>query len=326
LTIAINGRPGRFPQICQVCLFIPGNIMRLIHLLLILLVFTGCARRPSEDVIRLNQLEPLTPAAEPGVVPLRIAVAAVISPKGTVESYTPLLDYLSQRLQRPVELVQRRTYREINDLLAANQVDLAFVCTSAYIVGAREFGMELLVAPQVKGDTVYHSLLLVPDNSPARSMADLRGGVFAFTDPISNTGRKYPTSLVQELGDRPETFFSRVFFTYSHDEAILAVANRVADGAAVDSLVYEFAVARDPVLAGKVRIIHRSPPFGIPPVVVSPRLRPQLRAELQTILLEMASDPAGMAALAVLDIDRFVLISDDAYVSARQLELSLNEP
>jgi hypothetical protein len=34
----------------------------------------------------------------------------------------------------------------------------------------------------------------------------------------------------------------------------------------------------------------------------------------------MDSDPAGQAALAAVGIDRFVLVSDAAYDSARELE------
>jgi phosphonate transport system substrate-binding protein len=79
---------------------------------------------------------------------------------------------------------------------------------------------------------------------------------------------------VQQLGHTPDTFFARTFFTYSHDNAIYAVADGVADGAAVDSLIYEFALLRDPDLANRVRIIHQSPPFGIPPVVVGPTFAP----------------------------------------------------
>ncbi len=270
--------------------------------------------------VRLNDLRPLpaTPPAE--VTPLRVAVAAVFSPRGNVESYTPLLNYLANKLNRPVEMVQRRTYTEVNDLLRDGEVDVAFVCTSAYVAGQRDFGMQLLAAPQVGGATVYYSNLIVPANSPARSMADLKGQVFAFTDPISFSGRVYPTSLVRGLGAEPETFFGRTFFTYSHDNAIRAVADGLADGAAVDSLVYDFAVARDPALAAKVKIIHRSPPFGIPPVVVRPDVRPQLRAELYDLLLGLQDAPEGPAILAALGFDRFVSIEDAVYDSVRKLD------
>lgn len=259
-------------------------------------------------------------------VPLRVAVASVISPQGTVESYSALLDYISQKLNRPVELIQRRTYLEVNDLIERGEVDVAFVCTSAYIVGHDDFGMELLVAPQVRGETVYYAYLIVPANSPAHDMADLKGKVFAFTDPISLTGRAYPTSLIQSLDSTPETFFSRVFFTYSHDEAIYAVANGLADGASVDSLVYEFALMRDPSLAQKVKVIHRSPPFGIPPVVVNPNLRPQVKAELRDLLLKMHLDPIGQNALDAIGVERFVLINDEAYAAVRSLMYSVSLP
>lgn len=295
---------------------------RLSILGLLLLVLTACTSAENVQVssyVDLSDQQPLPTPLDNEVTPLRVAVAAVISPKGTVESYAPFLDYLSNWLDRPVELVQRRTYLEINDLIAKGEVDIAFVCTSAYVAGHDQFGMELLVAPQVNGETVYYSLLIVPADSPAKSMADLRGKVFAFTDPMSLSGRMYPTYLVQQLGSTPEEFFARTFFTYSHDDAVRAVANKVADGANVDSLVYDFAVARDPSLAEKTRIVHRSPAFGIPPVVVGAHTRPQLRAELQSLFLRMNEDEEGRAALQAIGVDRFVLIEDGAYDGVRLL-------
>jgi phosphonate transport system substrate-binding protein len=292
------------------------------RILLLLILLASCSPLPQPQivgVVNLNDLQPLPTPANQQAVPLRVAVAAVISPKGTVESYAPFLNYLEARLNRPVELIQRRTYLEVNDLIEHGEVDLAFVCTSAYVQGHDTFGMELLVAPQVSGKTVYNSYLIVPATSEARSMADLRGKVFAFTDPISLSGRVYPTYLVQQLGYKPEEFFSRVFFTYSHDEAIRAVASGVADGAAVDSLVYEYALARDPSLAKKVKVIHRSPDFGIPPVVVSPFTRPQTRLELQSLLLSMDRDPEAQEALASIGVERFTMITDSAYDSVRIL-------
>jgi phosphonate transport system substrate-binding protein len=295
-------------------------VILLSSLILLLVAACGPANQPY-PAITLSDLEPL-PAYDTtvDVVPLRVAIAAIISPQGTAESYAPLLDYLGTRLGRPVELVQRRTYAEVNNLIERGEVDLAFVCTKAYVMGHRDFGMELVAAPQMGGETVYHSVLIVPAESPARSMADLRGLVFAFTDPLSNTGCMYPTHLVQQLGETPAAFFERTLYTYSHDDAIRAVAEGLADGAAVDSLVYEFTLARTPELGQRTRIIHRSPPFGMPPAVVNPNIRPQLRAQLREILLQMDGDPQGREALATAGFDRFVQIEDDAYDSVRDLE------
>lgn len=296
--------------------------MKKFFLLLLMILTVSCSPLPETEVVGSVDLDNLQPLPTPdghSAVPLRIAVAAVISPEGTVQSYSPLLLYLEEKLNRPVELIQRKTYLEVNDLIEHGEVDVAFVCTSAYVEGHDTFGMELLVAPQVNGETVYNSVLIVPTSSKANNMSDMRGKIFAFTDPISLSGRVYPTYLVHELGFTPEEFFASTFFTYSHDEAIRAVASGVADGAAVDSLVYEFAVARDPSLADKVRVIHRSPDFGIPPVVISPFTRPQVKADIQNLLLGMSKDPTAKDALASIGVESFVLIDDGAYDGVREL-------
>ncbi len=48
--------------------------------------------------------------------PLRVAVAAMISPKETFIYHRQILDYIGRRLNRGVELVQRKTYGDINAL------------------------------------------------------------------------------------------------------------------------------------------------------------------------------------------------------------------
>ena len=253
-------------------------------IIITVLVMTSCGSANAalpQRVIRLSDLRPLQTTPVTSTVSLRVAVAAVISPRGTTESYQPLLDYLAAKLDRPIELVQRRTYAEVNQLIQNGQVDLAFVCTSAYVEGHDQFGMQLLAAPQVSGQTTYHSVLIVPADSSVNNLSDLRGKVFAFTDPMSLSGRMYPTWLIREFGTTPDQFFARTFFTYSHDDAIHAVADHLADGAMVDSLVYDFAVARNPELGRQTRLVLRSPPFGIPPIVVGPNVRPQVIATLK---------------------------------------------
>lgn len=292
-------------------------------LLLAALMLSACLPGPSIEpagYVDLNQLNSLPTPMESDVRPLRVAIAAVISPQGSAESYAPLLEYIAERLNRPVERIQRRTYAEVNELLRSGEVDLAFVCTSSFISGQRQFNLQLLAAPQVDNQTFYQAKIIVPANSTADHLTDLRGEVFAFTDPTSFTGRVYPTYLLQELGEKPESFFRRTIFTYSHDDAIRAVAAGVAGGASVDSLVLDFALKREPELKSSIRVIHASPPFGMPPVVISPDIRPQLQAELSELLLTMDQNPQGREALQALDYDRFVQVDAEDYRSAKEIE------
>ncbi len=285
---------------------------------MVAIALTACAGQ-ALPVVDIGARLPVPAAASTEVAPIRIAVAAILSPESSFDAYQGIADYLQETIGRPVELVQRRTYREVNDLVATGEVDIAFVCTAAYVFGHDTFGMQLLVAPQIGGSTTYRSSLIVRADSKAASIADLRDAVFAFTDPWSMTGHIYPVSLVEAIGSGPDDFFSMTFYTYSHDRAIAAVADGVADAAAVDSLVLDAELASDPGLGARIRVIEDSREFGIPPVVVSPTTPLTQRALISEALLAMADDPRGRLALARLGFDRFVEIDDAAYEGVRQV-------
>ncbi|MHB8792578.1 MAG: substrate-binding domain-containing protein [Thermoleophilia bacterium] len=294
-------------------------------LLLFLTVASGCLGI-GEDVesISLTDIRPAntTTATTPAstMPPLNIAVAGMISPKETLVSYRDMLDYFSARMGQPLNLVQRDTYSEINNLVNQGDVQMAFVCTGAYTEGKRDFGMELLVAPQMYGETYYYSYIIVPTDSDAMDFADLRGKKFAFTDPLSNSGKLSPTFLLAQMNETPDSFFSSYTFTYSHDRSIDAVGEKVVDGAAVDSLIWNYFNSKEPELTAKTRIILKSPPYGIPPVVVPPGLDPALKEKLKNVLLHMHEDEEGRKILAEIRIDRFVEVPDDLYDTVREMD------
>lgn len=79
-------------------------------------LMAGCASAPEHAWVSVVEaVPPAAPTiptdtgAKGGQSPLRVAIAAVISPKGIVQSYWPFLSYLAERTGRPVELVQRQT-------------------------------------------------------------------------------------------------------------------------------------------------------------------------------------------------------------------------
>lgn len=222
-------------------------------------------------------------------------------------------------------MVQGKTYAETNDMVKSGEVALALVCTNPYLEGREDFGMELLVAPEVNGETAYYSVLIVARDSAAQSLADLRGQSFAFTDPMSNTGRLVPLYQLALIGETPDSFFSRTTFTYAHDDSVRAVASGVVAGAAVDSLVFDYMQRAEPDVIAKVKIVERWGPYGISPIVVNPRLDAALKAELRSILLGMDEDSHGRAVLQGLGVDRFVVPDDSIYDSVREMRAFLRE-
>lgn len=250
---------------------------------------------------------------------LRVAVGAMISPKETLIYYNQLLDYISDKLGMEVQLVQRKTYSEINELLGKWQIDLAFICSGPYVTGKEKYNFELLVTPQVRGSNFYQSYLIVNKDSLFHKFDDLRGRVFAFTDPESNTGKLVPAYWLSQMGETPESFFEKTIYTYGHDNSIMAVSKSLVDGAAVDSLIWEFYNKKNPVFTSRTRIIKKSEPYGIPPLVASRYLSQELKDRIRLMFLTLHKEDEGQRILDELMIDRFTAPREEWYNSIRQI-------
>ena len=251
--------------------------------------------------------------------PILIALASVMSPHETIGYYRKIADYVSKKTGRQAILVQRKTYAEVNMLLANGDVDIAFLSTGAYSSYRGMNEIELFVMAEHRGNSLYTAELIVHKDSPFQKFEDLEGKTFAFTDPLSYSGHMVIEDRLKQNNTVPEKFFSRYFYTYSHDKALWAVANKVADAASLDSQIYEYAKEKTPELTGNVRIIasFKGAPTG--PVVISKKLKIEQKEQLRYIFLSMQEDPEAFEAMQGLVIDRFIIPTPELYEPLRKL-------
>ena len=214
-------------------------------------------------------------------------------------------EYLSAKIGRPVEFVRRRSYREITDLLESGGLEFAWICGYPFVQKRDPEFLTLLAVPVYRGSPLYQSFIIVHRDSPYAELEDLRGGVFAFSDPESNSGFLYPQSVLANQDETPASFFRQTFFTFNHAETIEAVAEQVADGGAVDSYIWEYMRSFRPEIAEKTRVIMRSPKFGFPPLVSRLGVDAGVVTRMKSALAEMADDPEGRTFLEGLKLDRF---------------------
>jgi phosphonate transport system substrate-binding protein len=286
---------------------------------LMMAVCPACERQRPEIDLERNGSGAGAAKQDDRLPELHIAVGAMISPETTRIYYEELLSLIARRMGRRAVFSQRRTYAEVNDLVRKKEADLAFVCSGPYTQGKKEFGMEILAVPVANGTSVYHSYIIAGVSSSIASFSDMRGKRFAFTDPQSNTGALVPTYMLARRGETPGSFFGEVFYSNSHDNSIRAVAEGQADGAAVDSLIWEFVNRINPALTARTRVVEKSPPYGIPPIVVHPGLDPATKSQLKEILLSLHRDEQAARLLAKIQIDRFVAGNDAMYDTVREM-------
>jgi phosphonate transport system substrate-binding protein len=278
-------------------------------------LFIACGEKQNfKEVEIIDKHSPESQTVQKDTVPvIYVAVSTMISPLETFNLYKDVMDYISKKLNVRIEFKQRKTYREVNELLAENKLDFAFICTGAYLEAINKIPIELLVVPVVEGKPYYQAYIIVNKETNINSFDELKNKSFAFTDPLSNTGYLYVLNLLREKGTTPEKYFSKTIFTYAHDYSIQAVKRKLVDGATVDGLVFEYLKHFQPEKIEGINVIHKSKYFGIPPFVVQKNLDPVLKENLRKVMLQMHLDEEGRKLLNKIMIDKFILADNSLY-------------
>lgn len=228
-------------------------------------------------------------------------------------------EYLSGKMGQPVEFVRRRYYREVMDLLETGSIDFAWICGFPFIQKWEPEFIELMTVPVYAGKPPYHSYIIVHKDSPYLTLVDLKGKVFAFSDPGSNSGYLCPKSLLIKRGESIEAFFRQNFFTFNHYETVKAVAEQVADGGAVDSYIWDYLSTFSPEIASQTRIIRKSATFGFPPFVARIGADKNVASRIKATLLSMAGDPEGRKFLEGPMLDGFGEANASLFNSIREM-------
>ncbi|MGE4496455.1 MAG: phosphate/phosphite/phosphonate ABC transporter substrate-binding protein [Deferribacterales bacterium] len=250
---------------------------------------------------------------------IRFGVASVISPGESYSQYSALSDYLGKKLSMKVAFFQKDSYAKMNTMIREGEVDVATVCTGA-LLDLNEKDYKVLAIPVVRGKSSYNSYVIVSEKSGIKSVDELKGQTFAFTDSLSNSGALYPTYLVtKNTGKTPERYFSKVYYTGNHDKSIFLVNSGVVAGAAVDSLIFEYFREKYPEKVANIRIIDVSPEFLAPPIVASGKVSEKLFKKMQNALTNMHKDDDGRKILGGILVDR--LIPPDSHSLDSMIEM-----
>jgi phosphonate transport system substrate-binding protein len=223
-----------------------------------------------------------------------------------------LTEALSVPISRPVEIVQRRTYREVTGLLLEGSVDAAWLCGYPFLQHRDK--LALLAVPVWQGEPLYQSYLIVSVEDPAISLSELKGSVHAFSDPDSNSGYLVTVSDLANMGYTPERFFARTVFTYGHRNVVRAVAGGLTRSGSVDGYVWEALKKVEPELVAGTRIIARSEFLGFPPVCVrADRLQEEGIQAFRKALLNLSESDKGRQALELLQLDGMTEGGEDLF-------------
>jgi phosphonate transport system substrate-binding protein len=224
---------------------------------------------------------------------------------GTSDRWTPFVNYLAKELGVKVTLRIANDYAAVVEGQRAGNIQIAMYGPAsyarAYITGAQiePFAIE------VSGDGTkgYYSVLYVKTDAPYKSLQELKGKNLCLVDPNSTSGNNVPRYAMHKMGIDPETFFGKVVYAGSHENAVIGVQQGTCDAAfnwwndEKESNLLRMA-RKNMAKAEDFRIIFKSDLIVNSPMAYLTGLPDSLKAAIRKSVFEFAAkDPAAFEKL-----------------------------
>lgn len=150
------------------------------------------------------------------------------------EELGPFLTYLGRALGVKVSLRIVSDYAAVIEGQRAGNIHIAFYGPAAF-ARARMTGVRtdaFLTSVFGDGSRGFYSVLYVLASSPYKTIWDLKGKALGLVDSNSTSGNTVPRFMLDKLGIDPESYFSKVQYTGSHENALIALTQGTVDVAA----------------------------------------------------------------------------------------------
>jgi phosphonate transport system substrate-binding protein len=218
---------------------------------------------------------------------LVMAVVPAENASGVTERYAPFVEYLSKELGTKVTLRVANDYAAVIEGQRNGSIQIAGYGPASY---ARAVVTGVAVEPfcttvNNDGTIGYYSVFYVKADSPYKTLEELKGKNLGLVDPNSTSGNNVPRFALNKMKINPETFFSRVTYTGSHENAVIALNQGTVDVAANwwnsddDSNLTRMAT-KNIVKKDDFRIVYKSDLIPNSPYAYLASLPPELKAAI----------------------------------------------
>jgi len=215
---------------------------------------------------------------------------------GVTERYTPFVQYLAKELGTKVTLRIANDYAAIIEGQRTGNIHIASYGPSSF-ARARMTGAKVdafAIETNLDGTKGYHSVFYVKKDSPYQKVEDLKGKNLGLVDPNSTSGNNVPRFALNGMKIEPETFFSKVVYTGSHENAIIALQQGTVDIAAnwwndEQESNLQRMVRKNMAKAEDFRIIFKSEQIVNSPMAYLTDMPEELKAKIRDAVLNLAT-------------------------------------
>jgi phosphonate transport system substrate-binding protein len=245
---------------------------------------------------------------------LRVSAIPDEAPTELQRKFKPLGEYLAKETGLKVEFVPVTDYAAVVEALAAKKVDMAWLGGFTFVqTKLRTNGAAVPIVQRVE-DEKFTSKFIVPADSTAKSLADLKGKTFAFGSASSTSGHLMPRYFLMKDGIDPDKDFKRVAFSGAHDATVAFVAGGKAEAGVLNASVWDKLVETKNANAEKVKVLATTPPYYDYNWTVRPDMDPALVKKLTDAFLKLdAKDPAQKELMDLQRATKYVATKASNY-------------
>jgi phosphonate transport system substrate-binding protein len=248
--------------------------------------------------------EPTTRPATPDAETFRVALVPEYDVFELRKSYRGLMDYLSSRVGRKVEIVTLNSYGAVLKEFQEKKIDAAFLGSLMAVMTMECCETQPVVRPESDGVSTYRGVIFVKEDSPVKSLDGLGGKSIAMLK-ATTAGSLFPLAELHRRGllpQRPDD--AQLVWMGTHDEVIAAVMSGRAEVGAVKDLRLEAYLKAHPQV--KIRRLAMSDAVPNNALMVRKDVLEKIGSRLQAVMLGMQDDPEARAALGALRVQRFI--------------------
>ena len=256
-----------------------------------------------------------TKNAGPSADPDKLIVALIPDENAAtvIQDNQGLKDYLTEALDKEIELVVTTDYSSMIEAARNDRLDLAYFGPLSYVLAKAVSDIEPFAA-RIKGGTkTYNSCIIGNTKKGVTSFDDIKGTTFALGDPASTSSRLFPELTLAENGLTKGKDFQGVFLG-SHDAVALAVQNGNAQAGGMACPILKSLKKKGVIDPSKVTTIAQSYPIPHYPWTMRSTLSPELKEKIRVTFLDLDSDKV----LKPFNADGFASITDSDYDGIRK--------
>ncbi|MBV8082106.1 MAG: phosphate/phosphite/phosphonate ABC transporter substrate-binding protein [Candidatus Eremiobacteraeota bacterium] len=232
-----------------------------------------------------------TALAAPAPCPVN-PVRMGVEPGEAIQVLAPVMDQIgdliSKRLGCPVKVLITENYTSEIEAMRAGHLEFAEFGPFGYVLAHQVANAQVFAvhADANHKPVIYFASIVAPKPTDIKTLADVEGHTFAYSDPASTSGHIFPAYALKKAGVDPDTGIKGVY-AGSHTASFEALRNHKVQAGELNSTTIRVATSSGEYKADDYLTLWKSDPIPGDAMAVRGDLPADLQARIEAAVLSV---------------------------------------